>query len=456
MSKKKIDPKLAVNPRYQSLLLLEKVTKNQAYSNLLISDQIQKSQMSAKDARLFTEIVYGTISRQLTLDYYLEPFIKGAKKIDPWVRSLLRLSLYQLLYLDRVPDYSILNDAVEIAKSNGNQGVGKFVNGVLRNVQRKGVRSTEEVKDPIERLSIEISIPQWLTEKLVQDYGFEQAQAIGFSLFERSRVSGRVTNPVAMSRTEILNELTSEGIEAVESQVSPVGVIAEKGVLAQSRVFRDGQLTIQDESSMLVAPAMQIEPQHIVLDACAAPGGKTTHIASYLDVSQGGKVIALDIHQHKLKLIEENARRLHVAAAIKPQLLDARKVKETFSDETFDRILVDAPCSGLGLMRRKPDMKYTKKREDFLHLQKIQLEILESIASKVKKYGIITYSTCTIVPEENKQVIQKFLSIHPEFEVIPPKGCEHLTKSLHEDQLQLLPSDYGTDGFFICCLRRKG
>lgn len=455
MNKKKLATAFADHPRFQSLLLLEKVAKNQSYSNLLVSDQIKKSKMSEKDARLFTEIVYGTISRQLTLDYYLEPFIKDAKKIDIWVRVLLRLSLYQLLYLDRVPAYSILNDAVEIAKDYGNQGIGKFVNGVLRNIQRKGVRKISDISDPLERLSIETSIPYELVKKLVADYGIEQTRTIGCSLFERSRVSARLTHLSATSKEEIIEELQTEGIEATPSKISPVGIVATKGALARSRAFREGEITIQDESSMLVAPAMQLESQHVVLDACAAPGGKTTHIASYLDAEQGGKVIALDIHQHKLTLIEENAKRLRVADVVKPQLLDARKVKDSFSDETFDRILVDAPCSGLGLMRRKPDIKYTKQIEDFSRLQQIQLEILDSVAAKVKKCGIITYSTCTIVPEENTQVIQKFLSAHPEFEIIAPQGTDHLTKSLHENQLQLLPSDYGTDGFYICCLRRR-
>lgn len=448
-------PELIRNPRFQSLLLLERVAKRQAYSNLLLNDAIKKTQMDPKDARLFTEIVYGTISRQLTLDYYLTPFLKNARKLDEWVRLLLELSLYQMLYLDRVPTYGIINDAVEIAKNYGNPGIGKFVNGVLRNVDRQGVPDINDIWDKNERLSIELSLPLWLTEKLIQDHGYDQTRKIGLSLFEKSRVSARVTQPDKHSREELLNQLLNEGIEALPSTISPVGIVAEKGALAKSTVFQNGWLTIQDESSMLVAPTLLIQPSDKVLDACAAPGGKTTHIAQYLDANQGGEVIALDIHQHKLKLIEENAQRLGLTDCVVPTLLDAREVQNQFPDESFDCILVDAPCSGLGLMRRKPDIKYTKKATDFQNLQRIQLEILRSVATKVKIWGIITYSTCTFVPEENEQVIQQFLDEYPNFEVITPAGMDRLSESLIPQGLRLLPSDYGTDGFFISCLKRK-
>ena len=450
--KKKIARKLYESPRFAALSLLVQVTENQAYSNLLVSDAIKNHKLEGKDAGLMTEIVYGTISRQLTLEYYLAPFITSTKKIDNWVHQLLLLSLYQLEYLDKVPDHAILNEAVEIAKAQGNPGIGKFVNGVLRAIQRKGVASVSEIKDDMERLSVETSIPLWLTEKLVADMGYDDARELGFSLLEPSKASARINR---MNRDDVIAALEYEGFDIRASEVAEDGVVADKGFLAGSDLFQQGFLTIQDESSMLVAPSMTLDPFHQVLDACAAPGGKTTHIATYLTPAEGGKITALDIHQHKIRLIKENAERLEVEEVIESMVLDARKSDETFEDEQFDRILVDAPCSGLGLLRRKPDIKYTKSQEDFARLQRIQLAILESVSKKVKVCGIITYSTCTITSEENREVVTEFLDTHDNFELVDIEAVEHLTKSYEGKMLQIYPHHYQTDGFFISCLRRK-
>ncbi|MBP1043434.1 16S rRNA (cytosine(967)-C(5))-methyltransferase RsmB [Vagococcus sp. BWB3-3] len=449
---KKVPARIKRSTRYVAMALLTKVETQQAYSNLLVNQAMMEAGLNEKDGRLLTEIVYGTISRKLTLEFYLAPFIAGAKKVEPWVRQLLLLSVYQLEYLDRVPAHAIVDEAVEIAKARGNVGTGKFVNGVLRSFQRQGAAKFETIKDPVERLGTEISMPRWLTEKLIDLVGLAEARELGLSLFEPSKVSARV-NTALIEREVAIDKLAEEGIEVVLSELSPFGIVGAKGFLAGSTLFKEGQLTIQDESSMLVAPAMQIEPQHQVLDACAAPGGKTTHMATYVDEAQGGRVTALDIHAHKVKLIEENAMRLHVAERIIPQVLDARKVGEEFPDDFFDRILADVPCSGLGLLRRKPDIKYSKKAEDFINLPRIQLEILESLATKVKQYGIITYSTCTIAREENQDVIAAFLAKHDNFECIEVVGSEKLQVST-ENMVTIYPHQYQTDGFFICCLRR--
>lgn len=440
--------------RYLALDALEQIQKGGAYSNLLLNERIKEGRLNDKDSRLLTELVYGTLSRQLLLDYYLSPFIAKAKKVAPWVKQLLTLSLYQMCYLDRVPIHAIVNEAVEIAKVRGNVGIGKFVNGVLRNIDRKGVPSLAEITDPLERLATEISMPQWLTEKLVKEIGFSQTRQLGLSLFEPSQASARIDMRF-LSRQEALEELQIEGIDAKESKISPYGVVAEKGFFAGSRLFREGLLTVQDESSMLVAPALQIAPYHKVLDACAAPGGKTTHIATFLDPVAGGKVTALDIHAHKVALINENAKRLYVDQVVASQVLDARKVSENFAPESFDRILVDAPCSGLGLMRRKPDIKYTKKAADLKKLPQIQLEILEKVAPTLKSSGIMVYSTCTFSPEENQDVVAQFLADHAEFEKIAIAGVDVVSETVVDDLLTIYPHQYGTDGFFISCLRKK-
>lgn len=451
---RKLPRKVYESPRLAALELLIQVSEEDAYSNLLVKEYISKHRLSEKDGRLMTEVVYGTISRKITLEYGLTNFVEDTSKIENWVKQLLLLSMYQMEYLDKIPVYSIISEAVEIAKAKGNPGIGRYVNGVLRNIQRQGPRPTDTIKNKQKRLSTEISIPKWLTKKLIDEIGYEETQKLGESLLQPSKVSARV-DINKISRDEIIERLASEGISAEKSDVSPYGVVAEKGFLAGSTPFKEGLMTVQDESSMLVAPSMQIEPGHHILDACAAPGGKTVHMATFLDKEAGGKITALDIYEHKINLINENANRLKVSDVVETKLLDAREVATTFEDETFDRVLIDAPCSGLGLLRRKPDIKYSKNKEDFLNLQQMQLEILESVVTKVKVWGIITYSTCTITSEENKEVIDQFLEKHPNFEKIDIVGTEPVSESYHEKMLQIYPHQYQTDGFFICCLRRK-
>lgn len=440
--------------RYLAMSILEKTEKQGSYSNLLISEAVQKNRLSPPDARLLTELVYGVLQRKLTLDYYLSPFLNESKKIDNWVRNLLRLSVYQMYYLDKIPSHAIVFEAVEIAKKKGHTGISKFVNGVLRNIERKGFRSIDEIGDPIERLSIEVSMPVWMVEKFAAEIGLEETKKLGESLLVPSHSSARI-NTKYLSVEEAIEAMQEEGFNVRRSVLSPDGVISDAGHFASSPLYASGQLTIQDESSMLVAAVMDIEPHHRVLDACAAPGGKTTHIASFLSPEAGGKVTALDLHSHKIRLINENARRLRVDDLIESYVLDARQSASEFSEEQFDRILVDAPCSGLGLMRRKPDIKYTKKSADLKNLANIQLDILASVASKLKVGGLLVYSTCTITNEENQEVINQFLSVHQEFEKKELQVDEILSNCVKNGSIQIFPQDFGTDGFFICCLRKK-
>lgn len=448
----KIPKKLLHSVRYTALEALERVERGGAYSNLLLNELIKKNQVSAKDTALLTELVYGTLSRKILLAYYVAHFIAKAKKVDPWVKNLLNLSVFQMVFLDRVPDHAIINEAVEIAKAKGNPGTGKFVNGVLRNIQRQGLPSLEKISDPVERLATEVSLPRFLVEKFIAEIGETETKKLGLSLLEPSQVSGRV-DIREISRSEALEILQEEGIEARPSQLSPYGIVADRGFLAGSSLYEKGWLTIQDESSMLVAQALQLEKNQKVLDACAAPGGKTTHIAALLDGT--GEITALDIHEHKLKLIRDNANRLGVANIIKTQQMDARTAHEHFAPETFDRILVDAPCSGLGLMRRKPDLKYQKKPADFVQLPKIQRAILESCAPTLKNQGLLVYSTCTIAPEENQAVVNGFLQDHPEFVKIDLALNEILTPAIQDQMLVLYPEKFMTDGFFICVMEKK-
>ena len=299
-----------------------------------------------------------------------------------------------------------------------------------------------ECKRKNKRDSIAYSLPVWLVSKLKEEYGEERAQAIFKSLLVRNKASIRVTD---LSRKEEIKAV----LEATDSPLAATGLVKEHGHFAGHDLFAEGVITIQDESSQLVAPTLDPQGDEQVLDACAAPGGKTAHIASYLT---SGKVTALDLYDHKLDLIQENAERLGVAERVQTQKLDARKVHEFFGRDSFDKILVDAPCSGIGLLRRKPDIKYNKETADFTSLQEIQLEILGSVCQTLRKGGIITYSTCTIVSEENFQVVETFLESHPEFEQVK---LEHECKDILKDGCILItPELYGSDGFFISQFRK--
>lgn len=445
-------PSVQVTARYLAVEALEQVFVSGAYSNLQLNRIIEQHNLSNKDSRLLTNIVYGVIQHRLTLEYWLAPFVTN-KKVTPWVQTLLLSALYQRQYLDKIPDWAILNESIEIAKIRGHAGIRKFVTAILHQILRSKLKDFSELTDLQQRLSIEYSVPLWLVTTLIEQYGNLTATTIIKSLNHPANQSVRVNAQLA-NVAEMEKELTTAGLTVHQSEVTPNALVVEKGMLANLAPFKEGKITLQDESAMLAVESMGLQPTDNVLDACAAPGGKTVQIASYLSPTEG-QVTALDIHPHKMKLIQQNAKRMHVDQQVVTQLLDARKVDEKFADELFDAVLVDAPCSGLGLMRRKPEIRYEKKLADSLNLQKIQLSILDSVAKKVKKGGIITYSTCTILRQENDDVVAQFLATHSDFSLLPTKTNNNLKPERTTKTLTILPSDYNSDGFFVSNLKRN-
>ncbi|GKQ42564.1 ribosomal RNA small subunit methyltransferase B [Companilactobacillus sp. RD055328] len=435
------------NARYIALNILNSVLINDAYSNVEINRAINKEELNSKDIGLMTNIVYGVLQNKLTLDFYLQDYLKG-KKVDPWVNTLLLISIYQMEFLDKVPDRAVIYESVEIAKRKGNRGISGFVNGVLRSYQRQGHKDVSIIQDIDNQLSVKHSVPVWIVRLLKEQLGLEKTKSILESLNYPSSLSIRV-NTKKISRNDLKSKLLDKGIETIESEISPFGLVTDDHRVINSSEFKEGLYTIQDESSMLVAPALQVKADSIVLDACAAPGGKTTHIASFLDENQGGSVLALDIYDHKLDLINQNSERLGMSKIIKTQNFDATHIEAL--DQKFDRILIDAPCSGLGLLRRKPEMRYNKTSSDISELIDIQRNILNSAADSLNIGGILVYSTCTIVDEENSQQVQNFLDTHDNFEQV-----DVLTSLGNSDDkmVKLYPDDYQTDGFFISAIKR--
>ncbi|WP_163970711.1 16S rRNA (cytosine(967)-C(5))-methyltransferase RsmB [Oceanobacillus halotolerans] len=435
--------------------VLLRIDEDSGYSHLLINHEIKSRKLATKDEGLFTEIVYGTLQRKLTLDYYLEAFI--SKKIEPWVKILLRMSLYQMIYLDKVPDHAILHEAVEIAKRRGHKGIASLVNGVLRNIQRKGLPDTNDIQDPSKRIAVETSHPKWLVKRWLDLYGETITRQMCEANLERKPISIRV-QPLKITREDAIKKLEGLGFVAEPSTFSDQGIIVHKGNILRTELFSKGFVTIQDQSSMLVGEMLSVKPRMRVLDACSAPGGKVTHIAEKME--DKGEIHAYDLHAKKTKLIDQKASDLGLTI-IDTNQGDARNSHQVYDAETFDRILVDAPCSGLGVIRGKPDIKYSKKEADIERLAHIQQEILESVTPLLKKDGKLIYSTCTVDKHENEKVVKTFLDKHPEFMVdqtffdeLPTVVRNSIGNS--EYGLQLFPHTFQTDGFFLTRLIQKG
>ncbi|WLP61150.1 16S rRNA (cytosine(967)-C(5))-methyltransferase RsmB [Bacillus pumilus] len=443
------------NVREVALDALIKLEQNQAYSNLLLQSVMKDKDLADQDKPLLTELVYGTLQNKLALDYMLAPFVKKPQKVAPWVMQLLRMSLYQMVYLEKIPDRAAIHEAVELTKKRGHKGISSLVNGVLRSVQREGVPAFDAIKDPVKRLSIETSHPLWLVQEWVQSYGFEAAESMCHIHLVPPKQTLRV-NRMKTDRAALQQELLDAGIETELGDLSEDALKLMKGSIVSTPSFQEGYVTIQDESSMLVARALDPQPGEIVLDACAAPGGKSTHIAERMN--DEGQIVSLDLHEHKVKLIKQAAKRLNLTQ-IEVKALDARKAKDDYSEASFDRILIDAPCSGFGVIRRKPDMKYTKSPEDSARLAAIQQAILKETAPLLKPGGTLVYSTCTMDPTENQQVIHAFLQEHQDFEPdlsLNERLPEQVAPFVQNGSVQILPHYFGTDGFFICSMRKKG
>lgn len=441
------------NTRELAFTALEKVRASQAYSNLQVDALLRSHPLKPADRRLMTTIIYGTLQHQLTLAEWVAQ-LTNHRRLDSWVETLLLTALYQFHYLDRVPNWAVTDETIEIAKRRGNPGIRKFVTGVLHAALRQGFPDFSKVEPISKRLSLTASVPEWLVKQLIKEYGQAHTEQVLAAINEPAHVAIRV-NQTKMTVSAAQQQLAAAGIETTSSQIAPTSLVVTKGEVIDSPLFQQGAITIQDESAALAVDSMKIQPGDQVLDACAAPGGKTVQIAEQLSTAAGGHVTALDIHDHKVKLINHNAQRMGVADRVTAMALDARQVDQQFQDETFDRVLVDAPCSGIGLLRRKPEIRYTKSLTDSQHLHQIQLAILDAIAPKVKKGGIITYSTCTILQEENDQTVQAFLQKHPEFTLQKTQTTRAVKDDRASATLTILPSDYDSDGFFISSLQRK-
>lgn len=420
------------NPRKLAASVLTKIEKDAAYSNITLASAFKENEMTADEKRLASRLVYGVLDRKITLDYVLSKFMKTPiKKTAPFTLAVLRCALYQIMFMDKIPESAAVNEAVKlIKKSKENRNAG-FVNGVLRSVLR--VESLLPLDDSPESLSIIYSCPLWITESFIKDYGKENAIELLKESLEAPPVTLRV-NTIKSSQSELKQKLENCGIKVNDGNIEN-SLILDKGTdIAANELFKKGLFYVQDTASQKAVSVLKLKKGERVLDMCSAPGGKSFTMAQLME--NEGEIISCDLYDHKLKLIESGAKRLALDI-IKPTLNDATVYNPQLGE--FDAILCDVPCSGLGVIRRKPEIKY-KPIEDFEELQKIQQRILENAVKYLKAGGRILYSTCTLRKGENEENVAEFLKNHSEF--------------LKEYEHTYMPHTDSTDGFY-CALIKK-
>ncbi len=422
----------------------------------ILAETFESMALDRRDRALAHEIFYGTIRNLIAIDHILKHFIKRRPgDVDPLLRDVLRTAVYQLRFLDRVPDHAAVNDAVEQAKSERGQGAASFVNGVLRGMLRRGleVEYPDASSDPAGRLSLVHSYPLWLAKRWVKRLGAEEAGRLMAAGNEVPPLTLRV-NTLKADRAGLAESIRRLGLDVSETTFSPDGLVVGSGASVQELPgYAEGLFYVQDEAAQLVCLLLGAGPGERILDACAAPGGKAAHIYAL----SGGEaiVLAADIGLDKSRLMKENINRLgaygvHVAVMDSSAALPVRGM--------FDRVLLDAPCSALGVIRRRPEVKYIRREKDMARLAALQSAMLENVSKTLAPGGTLVYSTCTTEPEEGERIIEGFIGSNPGFFVqdaggFLPAGAASMVKD--NGFMRSYPHTHGTDGFFAARLRRK-
>jgi 16S rRNA (cytosine967-C5)-methyltransferase len=431
--------------------VLERVESEGAFADLALAAELDRRRPPPRDAALATELVYGTLRWQRYLDWIVQPHSRRPlARLDAGVRALLRLTAYQLVFLARVPAFAAVSDAVTLVR--GAPGTAGFVNAVLRSFARRGAREREPRPpgDPLEALATRCSFPTWLAGRWVDRYGLEDAEALMRALNERAPLTLR-TNTLRLTREALAARLADEnGLATRPTRWAPEGLVVERGGSPDAwPVFAAGDCSVQDEASMLIARLLEPRAGETLADVCAAPGSKTTHLAAL--VEDRGRVLAFDPDPARLGLLREATRRLGITCVETRE--GAVETLATSFAGACDGVLVDAPCTSLGVVRRNPDVKWRRGAADLPASAARQRAILAAAATLVRPGGRLVYATCSLEPEENDEVMGAFLEGHPDFRHDPPRA---FLLPLREDgALVCLPHRHGTDGFTAFRLRRS-
>ncbi|CCQ50230.1 16S rRNA (cytosine(967)-C(5))-methyltransferase [Crocosphaera watsonii] len=443
------------NARQLALKILLKIDRKNSYTDVALNRALNQSNLSSSDRSLCTELVYGIIRHQRTLDSLIDQLgKKKAQQQPPNLRRILHIGLYQLRYLDHIPPSAAVNTSVDLAKDNKLQRLSGVVNGILRQY----IRTTQGNHDPLilpndtlKKLAIQYSFPDWIIETWLQKWGEETTEKMCHWFNQSPNIDIRV-NPLKTNLETLQTQLTSAGVN-----VTPLGrfpcalrLKGKIGTIPTLPGFSQGHWTVQDTSAQLVSYFLDPQPGETIIDACAAPGGKTTHIAELM--GDQGTIFACDRTPSRLKKVQENAQRLELNC-IETVVGDSRYLQQFINKG--DRVLVDVPCSGLGTLHRHPDIRWRQTPENIRELTSLQLEILNQAAQWVKPQGTLVYSTCTLNPPENQEIIQIFLSTHSHWKIEPPNPHWAFSPFLTSSQwIQMLPHKQDSDGFFMVKLKK--
>lgn len=439
-----------MNAREIAYKVLLDIEKNKNYSNMAINKHFKDVELSNQDRGLATEIIYGVIENKYYIDYMIDKLSKvKTNKMEIYVKTLLRMGIYQIMFLNSISDYAAVNETVNLAKKK-NSKVSGFINGILRNVIRQKETIGEiKVKDDIDYLAIKYSYDKWMIRNWMIHFGREFTEELLEANSQRPSIYLR-TNTLKITRDELIEKLEKQNIKASKVSVVDEAIKVENlKDIENNSIYKEGLFTVQDISSMLVGKVMNPEENSLVLDVCSAPGGKTTHMATLMNNT--GQVVSRDIYEHKLKLIKASCKRLNLTN-VNVEEYDAMKIDKD-SIGKFDYVLADVPCSGLGIIRRKPEIKY-KEKEEFRDLPPIQKKILENASKYVKKGGTLIYSTCTIQDSENIDVINEFLQKNKNFELAPINEVKVDLDNQEKGYMKIYPNIHEMDGFFISKLIR--
>ncbi len=447
-----------INIRQEAALALEEILCRGGYSSLTVNEYLKKmaEQTEERDRRFFTNLVYTTLDHLPTIDaVVMAHSTTPLKKIKPYLLVCLRMGICQLKYMEGVPDRAAINETVEVVKRSKFRGLAGFVNGVLRAAQRSGCAFAmpDADREPVKALGLGYDMPEWIVALWLRDYGREQTELLLQKMQQPGCVCLRA-NTLKASAEEIGKRI-AEKVEVCQSETVPEAFYVQHiGDISKWDLYQEGCIAVQDESSMLAALATGAKPGDRVLDLCAAPGGKSTFMAQMM--KDHGQISSRDLHEHRVKLIEENAERLGISC-IRAEASDGA-VARAEDAEQYDVVLLDAPCSGLGIMRSKPDIKLHHKPEDTEELVQLQRRLLPVAAAAVKPGGTLIYSTCTLNKQENDEQVEWFLKKYPNFML---KDLENRLPSLPEcdrlwrKHLTLWPKAGGHDGFFVARLEKE-
>ena len=450
-SEKPIPPK---NARDVALAALADVVRNEAYASQALDRALTDVELSPEDRRLAASLFYFAVENRLQIEWALGGLMDT--KPEPLVNDILHIAAAQLLFMNKIPDHAAVDEAVKMVRYMGRPGLDKLVNGVLRSLIRArdegGLEMSDCDEDPVKALSVRCSLAEPAVKRLVDAYGVELAEQIACYVPEERTITVR-PNTTKITCTEFEAMLDAAGFHWRHGAVENSYILSGAGSIAGHEGYKNGLFSIQGESSMLAAQAVQAKRGMQILDACSAPGGKTCLMAESMGGS--GRVHAWDVHPHRVELVRAAAHRLGLEN-VRPAVHDATRPMESM-ELMMDAVLVDAPCSGLGVMSDKPDIKFRTKEEDLVNIIPLQRKILDACAQAVKVGGRLVYSTCTILPDENERQVLAFLERHPEFEIDMNTAWlpEPLRSRMENGMLQLLPARDGVEGFFIARMIRR-